>query len=99
VGALAVLAAAARVWWTSRRAGHRQFPRLAVLLAALVLVQVSLGAATVLTSMAVVPTTAHVAVGAAILALSFLNALRAWRTLTPPLPAVAPAVLGDPVRS
>jgi len=49
----------------------------------LVLAQISLGAMTVLTGKAVLPTTAHVAVGAAVLGSCWLLLLRAWRRLRP----------------
>jgi heme A synthase len=40
--------------------------------------QIGLGAATVLSRRAVIPTTSHVAVGAAVLATSVVLTLRAW---------------------
>lgn len=99
LGAVAVLAAVLRLLWTSRRARQPHLFRMAAALSALVLLQVSLGAATVLTGMAVVPTTAHVAVGAAILAGSFLTALRAWRTLAPAEAVAVAGGIADPVQS
>ncbi len=44
----------------------------------LLVIQVSLGAATVLSRRAVIPTTSHVAIGAALLATCVALALRAW---------------------
>jgi cytochrome c oxidase assembly protein subunit 15 len=61
---------------------HREDPRSvrpAVLLLVLVLIQVFLGASIIWTRRAVLPTTAHVAVGAAILAASLVLALRSRR--------------------
>lgn len=55
------------------------FLRLAVILVALVGVQLTLGALTIWTARAVLPMTFHVAVGATILACSFLLTLRAFR--------------------
>jgi cytochrome c oxidase assembly protein subunit 15 len=46
---------------------------------ALLALQISLGAATVLSRRAVIPTTSHVAVGAAVLATSLVLTIRAWR--------------------
>ncbi|HEY2946182.1 MAG TPA: COX15/CtaA family protein, partial [Vicinamibacteria bacterium] len=67
VGALFVLGAVALLWRRARRAGDARFVRLASALLGLVLFQIALGAATVLTTKAVTPTTLHVATGAAIL--------------------------------
>jgi heme a synthase len=80
---------AVRAW----RGGDTRFRRAASALVALVLVQVTLGATTVLTAKAVYPTTAHVATGASVLALSFFIALRSFRQLRPRTEA-APAA-GD----
>jgi heme A synthase len=52
-------------------------------LVALVLFQIGLGAATVLTTKAVTPTTLHVATGAAVLGGCWLTTLRAFRLLRP----------------
>jgi len=54
--------------------------RPAALLLALVALQLTLGASIIWTRKAVLPTTAHVAVGAAILATSLVLALRSFRT-------------------
>jgi protoheme IX farnesyltransferase len=64
---------------------HRAEPRLvrpALLLLALLALQISLGAATVLSDKAVLPTTAHVAVGATIFATAVAIALRTHRPAT-----------------
>ena len=66
---------------------------------ALVLVQIALGALTVLTGKAVLPTTAHVATGAAILGLCWFTTLRTRRHLRAAAAAPAVAVLGDPAVS
>ena len=58
--------------------------RPALLLAALVLVQLTLGALTIWTRRAVLPMTAHVAVGAAVLATSVVLMLRAARLVAAP---------------
>ena len=76
---------------------HRDAPELvrpALLLLALVALQIVLGASVLWTQKAVLPTTSHVAVGAAILATCLVLALRAHRSLAraavePPL-RVAP---------
>ena len=97
LGALAVLAAMARLWWTCAASRQRRFLALGSALFALVPLQVTLGAFTVLSGKAVLPTTAHVATGAAILAGTFLTALRAWRTLEPAQAQAVPAAV--PARS
>jgi cytochrome c oxidase assembly protein subunit 15 len=79
VGALAVLVAVALLFLRCRKSGDRRFARPAAGALLLVLVQIGLGAATVLTSRAVLPTTAHVATGAAILGTCWFIALRALR--------------------
>lgn len=81
MGALVVLVLVA---WTAlairtRAAREPRLTRPAVTAAILVALQVTLGALTVWTRKAVLPTTAHVAVGAALLATTFLLALRAGR--------------------
>jgi cytochrome c oxidase assembly protein subunit 15 len=84
VGALVVSAAVA---WTvtrvlRRHGGEAALRRPALIAAALVLLQVSLGALTIWSRRAVVPTTAHVAVGAALLATCLVITLRASRIVT-----------------
>ena len=95
VGAVAVLAAVAYLARRAFRSRDARLFRPAALLIALVAVQVTLGAATVLTEKAVAPTTAHVATGAAVLGLSWLIALRARLHLRRPL---AMAALSAPLR-
>jgi cytochrome c oxidase assembly protein subunit 15 len=92
IGALVVTALVARVALAAWRAEDRRFRRPAALLLLLVLVQVALGAATVLTGKAVTPTTTHVAIGAAVLGSCWWITLRSRRLLRPRSPAAAPAV-------
>jgi cytochrome c oxidase assembly protein subunit 15 len=85
MGALVV---AILILWTVFRVirFYRGLPvlyRVALLLGALLIVQVSLGALTVWSGRAVVPTTAHVALGAALLATSLTLTLRAFRFTRP----------------
>jgi heme a synthase len=89
-GAGAVLIAVFRLAIRSRRADEPRLARLATGLSALVVLQVVLGATTILTQKAVLPTTAHVALGAAILGGAWLATLRAYRLLLP-----APQPLAD----
>ena len=56
--------------------------RPALLLVALVLVQLTLGALTIWTRRAVLPMTAHVAIGAAVLATSLVLTLRIYRLVS-----------------
>lgn len=70
--------------WTAARVlmGHCDEARLrrpAQALIVLLALQVSLGAITIWSSRAVLPTTSHVAVGAAILVTSLMLTIRAWR--------------------
>jgi len=74
----------------SRYRAERWLLRPALLLAGLVLLQLLLGAFTIWTRRAVLPMTAHVAVGAAVLATSVVIALRAAR-----LTAATAAMLGQ----
>jgi heme a synthase len=65
---------------------HRREPEIlrpSVLLVALVATQISLGAAIIWTHKAVLPTTAHVAIGAAILATSLIITLQSFRARRP----------------
>jgi cytochrome c oxidase assembly protein subunit 15 len=69
------------VLWTVARVfrGYRDRPELthpALLLIALLLIQVTLGALTVWSDRAVLPTTTHVAIGAAVLATSLVLTIR-----------------------
>jgi cytochrome c oxidase assembly protein subunit 15 len=81
IGALVVLVAVVRVALRARRSGSPQLVRTAWLALALVVIQIALGASTVLSARAVVPTTAHVALGAAVLGACWLITLRASRLL------------------
>ncbi|HEU4400724.1 MAG TPA: COX15/CtaA family protein [Candidatus Polarisedimenticolia bacterium] len=81
IGALVVAAA---VGWTAARAlrvgrGRRDFVIPALLLIGLVVTQILLGALTVLSRLAVVPATAHLVVGALLLATCLVLAVRAAR--------------------
>ena len=72
------------VGWTVARVltSHRDEPRLrrpALALILLLTTQICLGAITIWTRRAVVPTTAHVAFGAAVLATSLTLTIRSWR--------------------
>lgn len=64
----------------------------AIVMAALALFQVALGALTVLSAKAVVPTTAHVATGAALLGASLVLTLRLWASRQPDAPRPAPGL-------
>ena len=90
-GAVAVVAmiawSAARILRT--RAAEPALARPAILAGGLVATQVTLGALTIWTRKAVLPTTAHVAVGAAILATTVLLAARARRAAPATQPATA----------
>ena len=84
VGALAVTLCIA---WTVVRVigehgGERQLRRPALALSGLLLVQLTLGALTIWTGRAVLPVTAHVAVGAAVLATSLFLTLRSVQLLS-----------------
>jgi cytochrome c oxidase assembly protein subunit 15 len=88
LGALAVVASFVPLVLRCRRSGDARLARHAGALAGLLLVQLTLGAVTVLGHKAVLPTTAHVATGAAVLGGAWLLTLRAHRLLRP---------LGDPL--
>lgn len=72
------------------RSGDARLRRPAIVLLLATAAQVALGIATVLSGKKVTPTTAHVAVGAFVLANALVIALRAWRPSVP-----APAAAGD----
>jgi cytochrome c oxidase assembly protein subunit 15 len=98
VGAVVVLLAVARLLVRARRAGAPHFVRLSAALLGLVLFQIALGAATVLTHKAVTPTTLHVATGAAVLGGCWLATLRSFRLLRPrPWAAALEAPMARPV--
>jgi cytochrome c oxidase assembly protein subunit 15 len=79
--ALVVLAAVGAVLARTRRSTDARLRRAASIPLALVLVQIGLGAATILTGRSVPATTLHVATGAAVLASCWLLTLRAFRRL------------------
>jgi cytochrome c oxidase assembly protein subunit 15 len=83
LGAVAVVASFVPLVLRCRRSGNARLERHAKALAGLLLAQIALGAATVLTGKAVLPTTAHVATGAAVLGGAWLLTLRARRLLQP----------------
>ena len=104
IGALAVttfvLATAGHLLFHHRE--RRELTRPALLLATLVLVQLGLGAWTVLSGRQVAVNTAHVAVGAATLATSLVLALRVHRRRFPDAAADLPrasGVAGEPIGS
>jgi len=80
-GALAVLimilATAGHIWF--HHGTHKALTRPAVLAVALVAMQVTLGALTVLSRRAVWINSAHVVCGASVLATSLVITLRSWR--------------------
>lgn len=98
LGAVAVtlMVLVALAYVRSRHGAEAALVRPARLAAALVVVQVTLGALTIWTGKGVLPTTAHVAGGAAVLATTFTLALRA-RHLTDLRTGRAPAMLGERV--
>ena len=81
VGAVLVLAVVVRLLLRARRSRDPRLLHTAVAAAGLVLVQIVLGGLTILSARAVVPATAHVAVGAAVLGTCWLCTLRAYRLL------------------
>ena len=87
----AVIVTAMIVWTFSRIArSYSDCPLLfrpAMTMLVLVVVQISLGAATVWTAKAVLPTTAHVLTGALVLGTSFLLTLRAYAMVVHRVPA------------
>jgi cytochrome c oxidase assembly protein subunit 15 len=89
VGALVVTAVV--VWTVARvlrtHGDVRALRRPALLAAGLLLLQLSLGALTIWSQRAVVPTTAHLAVGAALLATCLTLSLRSARLLSAPVAA------------
>jgi cytochrome c oxidase assembly protein subunit 15 len=101
---LGALVVALCVGWSVSRT-VRYYPsepwvlRPALLLAGLLLVQLTLGALTIWTRRAVLPVTAHVAVGAAILATSVVLLLRAWRLHTAPAQVPGQDLLSAQVRA
>ena len=84
VGALLAFLAVMHLLLHALRSRETRLVKTAAVALVLVLVQIGLGGATVLSARAVVPTTAHVAVGAAVLGACWLTTLRARRLLTRP---------------
>ena len=82
------------VWTSIRCAKYKQLSRFAYALTGLLIVQIVLGAMTVLTGKSVVITTAHVATGALLLVTTMLLALRAIRLWGFPL-ARAPIAVAE----
>lgn len=92
---LAILATAGHVWYH-----HRDQPRLtrpATLLVALVMVQVTLGALTVLTQRDVWINSIHLVCGALVLTTSLVLTLRSWRIRFATSREVAPVVSTQPI--
>jgi heme a synthase len=87
VGAVLVFLAVVHLLLHALRSREGRLVRTAAAAFVLVLIQIGLGGATVLSGRAVVPTTAHVAVGAAVLGACWLTTLRAFRLLRRPQPA------------
>jgi cytochrome c oxidase assembly protein subunit 15 len=85
VGALVVVVSVITTWIQVQRhrAEHRDLTRLAAFLVAMVAVQFSLGAATVLSGLNVGINSLHVVCGALVLATSLTVTLKSWRTLFP----------------
>ncbi len=83
LGALGVLVAVGILTARASRSAETWLARHAFLALGLVAVQIGLGGATVLTGKAVLPATAHVAVGAAVLGTCWFITLRSWRLLRP----------------
>ncbi len=81
LGALAVACMIFLTLYRARRlaAGAARLRPLRIAMAVLVVIQIALGGAVVLTGKATVPNTAHVATGAMLLAASLLMTLGAWR--------------------
>ena len=77
IASLAIFLTAGYVWYHHR--SRRELTRPVALVAALVVLQVALGALTVLSEKAVPINSAHVAVGGLVLAVSLVVTLRAWR--------------------
>ena len=97
LGALLVLALVVWLVAAARRSGDRRLRRHAGVLLGVALAQAALGALTVLTGKAVLPSTAHVAGGAVLLGGSVLLLLRSHRLLRPRAAAVTAAYgLGTP---
>jgi heme a synthase len=77
IAAAAVLATSAHIWYHHQ--GRRELMRPAALIVGLVVVQITLGALTVLSRRNVAINSAHVVCGALVLATSLVITLRSWR--------------------
>ena len=99
LGAVCVLAAVLWQFLEARRAGDPRLVRPAGFAVVLVLAQIALGGATILSGKAVLPTTLHVATGAAILGTCFFLALRTRRLLKAPASESAGGLRPSPVES
>lgn len=99
VGALVVLTTVGGLFARSLRSRDRRFISPAGTALGLVLLQIVLGAATVLSQKAVLPTTAHVAVGASVLGGCIFAALRAWRLAGRPRDIPEALPLASPTRA
>ena len=86
--AVAIAAAAGHVWY--HHGDRPELRRPASLLVGLVLLQITLGAWTVLSGRAVAINSAHVVCGALVLATSVVLTLRSWRVRFAPVPSGAP---------
>ena len=94
VVASGVLATSGRVWSCHHQ--QRELARASAFLVAVVIVQVALGALTVLSARNVWINSAHVVCGALVLATSLVLTLRSWRARFPDL--VRPSVSARPAR-
>lgn len=99
VGAVAVTAAVGGTlaWVLARHRKEAWLTRPALAAAGLLLVQLALGALTIWTQKGVVPTTAHVAGGAAVLAASLTLTLRAFRLSAWPKPVAGRPLVREQV--
>jgi heme a synthase len=97
VGALVVVVSVITTWIQVQRhrAEHRDLTRPAALLVALVAIQVSLGAATVLSALNVWINSLHVVCGALILATSLTVTLKSWRARFPDQGRMTVSSTGD----
>lgn len=90
--AVAVLVVVLRLFLAARRSGLRPLAQAAGLALGVAVAQATLGAVTVLSAKAVLPTTLHVATGAVTLGACFLATLRSRRLLRTSPGAAEPAV-------
>jgi cytochrome c oxidase assembly protein subunit 15 len=96
LGGILVLAAVALLFAAARKSADARLRRPAGLALGLTVAQIALGAAAIWSAKAVLPTTAHVATGAALLGCCWFTALRALLHLHPgPLAASATLLTGE----